>query len=399
MKKEYRKYVFIAVCVFLAIICSRYFDNALTLVRVILGAATPLILGCIIAYAVNILMSFYERHYERIFRKRKKVWKWKRPVCMVLAFLSLILLIVFIICMVVPELVDCVALLLNEVPAALMGIYTAINKNENVMEILDMFGAEMNVNAADIKQYLARGVEMVVSGMGNLFGSAVTLLTSVTSVVMTFLVSVIFSIYLLSGKERLCGHFKLLVKTYLPKSYQKIAYVLHTIDGSFHRFIVGQCTEAVILGALCMGGMLVLQLPYAVMIGAFIGFTALIPIAGAYIGGIVGALMILTDSPWKAVLFLVFLVVLQQLEGNLIYPRVVGKSIGLPGIWVLAAVTLGGSLMGISGMLVAVPLASSFYKMIKDNVQKRNEVKQVVDSVKEAEERKDESPSQSPQAD
>jgi len=143
------------------------------------------------------------------------------------------------------------------------------------------------------------------------------------------------------------------------------------MNKSFHNFIVGQCTEAVILGSLCMVGMWVLRFPYAVMIGVLIGFTALIPIAGAYIGAGVGAFMIFTVSPFKAVLFLVFIVVLQQLEGNLIYPRVVGNSIGLPGIWVLAAITIGGGILGIGGMLLAVPLTATIYKLLREDIYAR----------------------------
>ena len=143
------------------------------------------------------------------------------------------------------------------------------------------------------------------------------------------------------------------------------------LNNSFHNYIVGQCTEAVILGILCTIGMLILRLPYASMIGALIAFTALIPVAGAYIGAGVGAFMILTVSPVKALVFLIFLVVLQQLEGNIIYPKVVGSSIGLPGIWVLAAVTVGGGILGIGGMLLGVPVTAALYQIIKDDIKER----------------------------
>ena len=146
--------------------------------------------------------------------------------------------------------------------------------------------------------------------------------------------------------------------------------MIHILDDCFHRYIVGQCTEAVILGALGSAGMVILRLPYALMVGALVAFTALIPVAGAYIGAAVGAIMILTVDPVKALIFLVFLVILQQLEGNLIYPKVVGSSMGLPGIWVLAAVTVGGGLAGILGMLLGVPLAAVVYRIIRDDVRK-----------------------------
>ena len=155
-------------------------------------------------------------------------------------------------------------------------------------------------------------------------------------------------------------------------------HVLSIFNGSFHSYIVGQCMEAVILGVLCTLGMLVFKFPYAGMIGALVGCTALIPIAGAYIGAAVGAIMMLTISPIKALLFLLFIVILQQLEGDLIYPRVVGQSIGLPAMWVLAAITVGGGLMGIPGMLIGVPLAAGCYQLLKESVNKREKKKAVL---------------------
>lgn len=216
------------------------------------------------------------------------------------------------------------------------------------------------------------GLKAVLSGFGGVMSSVVSVVGSVISSVVTVAVALIFSIYLLTGKEKLISQSKRMISTYLPKADKKIFYVLNTLNDSFHRFIVGQCTEAVILGGLCMIGMWIFRFPYAVMVGVLIGFTALIPIAGAYIGAGVGAFMILTESPLQALLFLVFIVVLQQLEGNLVYPKVVGSSIGLPGIWVLAAITIGGGLMGVLGMLLAVPLLATVYKLIQADVRKRN---------------------------
>ena len=155
-----------------------------------------------------------------------------------------------------------------------------------------------------------------------------------------------------------------------PAWNEKIRYVVGIFDNSFHKFIVGQCIEAVVLGVLCIIGMTILRLQYAMMIGTLIGFTALIPVAGAYIGAGVGAFMILTVSPVQALIFLVFVVILQQLEGNLIYPKVVGSSIGLPGVWVLAAVTVGGGIMGITGMLLGVPTVAAVYQLIRNDLNK-----------------------------
>ena len=199
--------------------------------------------------------------------------------------------------------------------------------------------------------------------------TTINIVSSVASGTVTIVLAVIFSIYLLLGKEKLRNQADRILNKCINKDiYAKIKYLLCVLDDCFHKYIVGQCTEAVILGILCTVGMLVLGIPYATMTGTVIAFTALIPVAGAYIGASVGAFMILTVSPMKAVVFLIFLVILQQVEGNVIYPRVVGSSMGLPAIWVLTAVTIGGGMMGIMGMFVGVPVAAAIYRLLREYV-------------------------------
>ena len=215
------------------------------------------------------------------------------------------------------------------------------------------------------------------SGIGSIVNSTISVVGSVVGGVINFFIGLIFGVYILVGKERLSSQAKRILRAYLKeRNVERIRKVIKTADETFSSFIVGQCTEAVILGTLCAVGMLIFDFPYAVMIGSFIGVTALIPIVGAYLGASVGAFMIVTVDPLKALLFIVFIIVLQQLEGNLIYPRVVGSSIGLPGIWVLAAVTVGGGLLGIGGMLLGVPLAATVYKLIRSDVNERNRRKE-----------------------
>jgi len=199
----------------------------------------------------------------------------------------------------------------------------------------------------------------------------VSTLTGLFSGIVTAFISVIFAFYLLVSKDRIAGQLDRIQIRYLKKTwYDKIRYGLCVFNDCFRRYIVGQCLEALILGTLCMVGMMILRLPYAAMVGSLVAVTALIPIAGAYIGAAVGAFMILTVSPMKALIFLIFLVILQQIEGNLIYPKVVGTSLGLPGIWVLAAVTIGGGILGIPGMLLGVPIAAAVYRLLRADVKK-----------------------------
>ena len=213
----------------------------------------------------------------------------------------------------------------------------------------------------------------VLGGATDVVGAVAGVVSTAVSGTTTAVLAFIFAVYVLLGKRRLGSQCTRLMERYLSEKIRiKVRYVIGIFDDCFHRFIVGQCTEAVLLGVLCTIGMLVLGLPHATMIGALTAFTALIPIVVAFIGGGIGAFLILMESPIQALIFLVFIVVLQQLEGDLIYPHVVGSSIQLPGIWVLAAVTVGGSVLGVVGMLIGVPLAAGCYRLIKNDVNRVN---------------------------
>lgn len=372
MKTDIKKHASWLIGIFILYLCIKYWDGAVNVVSLALGAASPLIFGAVIAYILNILMSFFERYYFPK-SKSKAVNGSRRIVCLLLAFLSLIGIVALIIGIVVPELVNCAKHLFAEVPKAVMDLLAYLEQNDMIDQYVIMIEEFLVENFSGMEDKLVSGAQSLLSGFGGVMSSVVSVVGSAFSSIVTVLVAIIFSIYILLGKETLCAQAKKLINTYCKKSAGKVFYVLDTLDDSFHHFIVGQCTEAVVLGVLCMVGMWIFRFPYAMMIGVLIGFTALIPVAGAYIGAGVGAFMMLTESPLTAVLFLVFVVVLQQVEGNLIYPRVVGSSIGLPGIWVLAAITIGGGLMGVVGMLVAVPIVAAVYKLIKADVKKRNQ--------------------------
>jgi len=286
---------------------------------------------------------------------------------MLASFLTLLLIVAFVVRMVLPQLVSCVQLIAKQIPVVIDDLLA----NKELMKWIpeDLTASLSNI---DWESRYSDIVKFLASGASGIAGTAVSVMSSLISSVVTWVIALIFAIYLLTGKERLQGQIKRLADTYLRQSWnEKIQYVLSVFNNCFRSFIIGQCTEAVILGTLCIIGMLNLRLPYAVMVGALIGITALIPVAGAYIGAGVGAFMILTVSPIKALVFLIFIIVLQQIEGNVIYPRVVGSSIGLPGIWVLVAVTIGGSISGVIGMLAGVPTAAAIYKMLRTDVQKR----------------------------
>ena len=285
---------------------------------------------------------------------------------MFLAFLLIAAIISLIIGLILPELISCIQVILTKIPGTIQYILKAVENIEIMPD--NIISTLSNI---DWNSRIGNIISTVTSGIGNVMDIAVTTITSVFSGIITAIASIIFAIYILSSKNKLKGQLSKLMRRYLKeKIHNRINHFFAVLNDCFHNYIVGQCTEALIIGVLCTLGMMLLRLPYATMIGALVAFTALIPVAGAYIGAFVGAFMIVTVSPVSAIVFLIFIVVLQQLEGNLIYPKVVGSSIGLPGIWVLAAVTIGGGVFGILGMLLAVPIAACIYKLIKEDVNK-----------------------------
>ena len=338
----------------------------------VLSAAAPLLFGIVIAYILNILLKKIEKWY---FPKAKnpRLIASRRPVSIVLAFMALLVIVILLANLVVPELILTIRLMAEEIPPAAEAI--RLWAIENSGEIPAIQESLQNLNI-DWESTIRKALEVVAVGAGGLFSSVVTVIGSLFGTMAQFIIGTIFAIYILSSKETLAEKTDNLMKAYMkPTTREKILYVAGTVHETFSAFIVGQCMEAVIIGSLCAVGMMVLKMPYAVMTGTVVGVTALIPVVGAYIGAIIGAFMVFTVNPMQAVIFIVFLLILQQLEGNLIYPKVVGSSIGLPGMWVLAAVTIGGGVFGIGGMLLGVPLTASLYKLLEADVEKRIKTK------------------------
>lgn len=371
-KIKTNKYVSIGVLAFLLYLAIRYWDALFGFVLVALRASSPLIFGLISAYVINILMTFYEKHFFPKCQK-ESVKKLRRILCLIFAFFSVGAIIVIISVMIIPELVSCLKTLIEAMPKAINSVYVFLNEKFHIDTVISGSTKAILSGNFNYEKYLQQFFDKFVGGIGGAMTSITTVVSSVFSTTLTVVVGLVFSVYLLSQKEKLKGQADKLLFTYVKEKYYiRIKYFTQTLNNSFNKFIVGQCTEAVILGALCIMGMTIFRFPYATMIGTLVGFTALIPIAGAYIGAIVGAIMIFTISPVQALLFLIFLIVLQQIEGNLIYPKVVGSSIGLPGIWVLAAITVGGGILGIGGMLIGVPIVATIYRVLHDDVRKRN---------------------------
>lgn len=372
-----RSWIRIAILAIISCLVIKYSDKVFAMLGMFVDILQPLIVGFMIAYVLDILMKRLEKIY---FPKRQDAWvkKTRRPVCVFASILLVLVFIVFLFVLVVPALGDAVIVLTKDIPKAfarfqvwIVGV-AAEAGFENVQEFFTSLEIDWNSIYEKITAFLSTGI-------GSLFNSAFSVANVVVSVAATGVISVIFAIYMLFQKENLVRQLKKTAKAYLPLQWEeKGEKFLALAHDTFTNFISGQLLEACILGSLCIIGMLILRLPYAMMTGVIVGVSALIPVMGAYIGAFVGAFVILTVSPAKALIFLIFLVILQQVEGNLIYPKVVGGSIGLPGIWVMAAVTVGGGLLGVPGMLLGVPLTATLYKWIRDDVNERLEENRVV---------------------
>ena len=366
MKKK--RFIYFIILLALLILCIKYSDSILGFAGFLWSLVTPLILGCVIAYILNILVTRIES-LPCFTREGTLLRKVRRPVS-ILGSLAVILAIgVLVILIVIPQLIQAIGVIAKEIPTVVSEINVWLSSFDKDWPQLQKFLESLNVNWPQILQ---KAASYLTNGLSSVFSSTMYIVSTISSIAVTAVVALIFSIYILSGREKLFCQFQTLASTYLnEKFYKGMCVVLKTAHDTFTRFIVGQCTEAVILGTLCTIGMLLFRFPYATMVGTLIGATALLPVVGAYLGAAVGAFMIFTIDPLKALGFLIFIAILQQLEGNLIYPRVVGSSVGLPGIWVLAAVTVGGGLGGIIGMLLAVPVTATLYKLLQKDVQKR----------------------------
>ena len=351
----------LGVSVFALYMCIHFWPAAVALLGKLLSAASPLIAGAAVSYILNILMMAYERHFFPN-SKKPSVAKLRRPLCMVGALLTLIAIVVLVVWLIAPQLGSCFRLVAEQLPGFMNKLLDKVKTwgivPEDTMTMLE---------GIDWKSWVGK----IVSGLGDVVTVLASAVTSVFSAIVSGLLALIFAIYLLAGKEKLAVQMRALMHRYLKENWcKKIDHFLEVADDCFHKYIVGQCTEAVVLGLLCVLGMTLLRLPYAAMIGALIAVTALIPIAGAWIGAGVGAFLILMVDPVQALVFLIFILILQQLENNLIYPKVVGSSIGLPGIWVLAAITVGGGVLGVVGMIVGVPLTAVLYRLLRADVHK-----------------------------
>ncbi len=343
-----------------------YIDKILSILGYIIKLFMPFIIGLAIAFVLNVLVNVIEKKWLKNWKVKVMT---KRAVSLLIALILVIGFIVFLLFLIIPNLQNTIAIFADSIP-----VY-----NENLQDLLNSWGIDANIinEVVEVLKSLGDTASTYIKENSNqVLETTLGIATNVVTGFVNVTIGLVFAIYFLAQKEKLNTQVNKLMDAYLPdKIINKIKDIASLSNKIFSNFVGGQCLEAIIIGFLCFLGMLILRLPYASTISVLVGFTALIPVFGAFIGTIIGAFLIFMVSPLQALIFIIFILVLQQLEGNLIYPKVVGKSVGLPGIWVLVAVTVGASVNGVLGMLLSVPIVSIIYSIVATNVKYRLEEK------------------------
>lgn len=355
--------------VFTAIVvaCLWKYEDVLKIVVFIFNVTLPFILGGAIAFGLNVPMSFIQRHLFSEERTKKPMFKkLARPVSMALVLVAVIGVIALVMFVLIPQLGRTFSNLGQSIqdfiPKVQMWVNDMFHGNKEIMEWV-------NKLEFDWDKVMSTGINFLSNGAGSVLDSTITAAKSIVSSITTFFIAFVFAIYILLQKEKLGIQSKKVLFAFVRKGRaEAVLEVLSLTYNTFSSFLTGQCVEAVILGSMFVVAMTILRLPYALLSGIVIAFTALIPIFGAFIGCAVGAFLIFMVDPMKAIVFVVLFLILQQIEGNFIYPHVVGNSVGLPSIWVLAAVSVGGSLMGVVGMLIFIPIVSVVYALFREIV-------------------------------
>lgn len=388
--RSIRGLILFAAVVVLAIIYSK---ESMMMITLLLMFLKPFIIGGAIAFVINILMKKVEKF---LFSKAKGkiAIHVKRPLSILISVILLVGIIVIVCLTVLPQVGRTIAEIGKQIPIFMEEMFQWLEKKlgdypELMEELYQLEKIEFNW-----EEIFSSVVSFMKNGLGSVINSTVSMASSIVGAVVNVVVAFIFAFYLLSQKERLGNQCERALRAYCKESvYLWVKKVSHLLNRNFSNFITGQCLEAVILGSLFVVTMAIFQFPYALLIGVLIAFLALIPIVGAFVGCTVGVFLIFMDDPIKAFWFLILFLIIQQIEGNLIYPHVVGNSVGLPSIWVLVAVTVGGSMMGILGMLLFIPLTSTSYLLVKEDVNRRNLLKDSIASDKVKKEKKKNEPS------
>ena len=366
---------FIAKILFIAVIILIIFNwsQVASAFGVVWQVAFPVVLGGMMAYVLNLLMIQFEK---RLYPNTDKKWlqHTRRPLAIVLSILVITLVVAGIIGLVVPQLITAISTLVEAVPTVTNSVQTWVEEQQHLIPMFNDLMEQVDFNWSSVMSSFAEIGNRLLRGVAE---SSVSLLSSSASAVTTFVLSVMFALYILVSKEKLGKNFNdILISYFSDEQVRIVKNILNVTDDVFSNYITGTVIEAFILGFIVSLGLWAIQMPYAAMLGALQGALAFIPLVGAFLAGFVGVIIQFAVSPINALIYLIFVIVVQQLEGDLIYPRVVGDSIGLPGMWVLAAVTVGGGLFGISGILLGVPVFATIYKLFSLDISYRKQIRE-----------------------
>ena len=363
IKKKYIAYIVVATIIVYATV--RYFGTVESYIVKVTDTLMPFVAGAMMAYIINILMDAYEDLLLKKFHNKKII----RTVSIVLSIFTFVLVIGLLLGLIIPQLVKIMFSIMYTNPGDIKKIIESIGKNNIVDKIADIMN--IDINNIDISGYVTKLIHSVMSSVGNILMGVISKISGFFNTVISVFMAVVFAIYILVDKERIALQGDKILRAFLPSKRDTVIDVLSIFNKSFRNYFISQVKEAIILGVLLYIVMLIVRLPYASSIAILVGVTALIPVIGAYAGLFIGALMIITKSFSSMIIFIIVHTIVQQFENNIIYPRVVGSSVGLPGMWVIVAVALGGSLFGIFGVFVAVPVAASLYFILKRETLKR----------------------------
>ena len=378
LNKENMKKIIILIVV--AILVFTGVQNINIVIDVIVSISRllfPFIFGSCVAFVLNVPMKAIEKHLFGHYtgKHTKFMNKIKRPVSFVLTLVFVLGIISLIVVFISPQLADTIVSIINQIPRSINEVQRWINQ---MMDEYSWLAEQFGDVRIDWSAISSTAIDFLRNSVGHIFSSTIGITVSIVNGAVTFVLGVIFAVYILFQKEKLSVHVKKLFYAYLKEKHaDRIIEVMKMANKTFSRFLAGQCCEAVILGTLFFITLSIFRMPYALLICVVFVALSLLRIVGAFIGCFIGALLILLISPIKALIFVAIFLVLQQIEGNLIYPRVVGGSIGLPAIWVLVAVTVGGSVFGIAGMLIFIPLTSVLYALLREWMNERIKEKKI----------------------
>lgn len=366
--------IFIAVLMF---VMMQNLDTVFLLLGQFFSILSPFIIGFAMAFILNVLMRFFEtKVFGRLKRKKGRVWsRLSRPVCLILSILLICIVLTVFLLLIIPQIRESVIIVAKELPSRAERLANSVR---DFLQKYDISFETIDKLQIDWKSISSAILDNFTAGSSTVISTTIGLTSGIVKTLFNLILGFAFSVYLLVSKEKLAVQIKkVLYALFKEKTASDIVDVVTLSNGIFSKFITGQCTEALIIGVLCYTGMLIFRMPYAIMISSLVSVTALVPMFGAFIGTAVGALFILLVNPIQALWFVLFIVILQQLESNIIYPKIVGDSVGLPGIWVLFSVTVGGSLFGIGGMLVSVPVSAVLYCLLREFINKKLKEKNV----------------------